>query len=117
MEFDSLFIAGLISVAPGFLFWMVVIIIGSVMLNHDGGKAEHYIVIGASFMLVRNLLTIPSAAIVPWLMHNEYSITQATSLVSGYRIFSDIIGMAGTICFIYAFWLKFKVKRQQKIYE
>ena len=95
----------------------MIIIVIAVMFERNGRGAEHLLIIGASFMLVRNLLTIPSAAIVPWLMHNGYAITQANSLVSGYSIFSDVIGVAGILCFIYAFWLKFKFKRQQNISE
>ena len=116
MEFDALLFAGLVGVAPGLIFWTTIIIVISVVFKHNGRRAEHLLIIGASFMLVKNLLIIPSAAIVPWLMHNGYAITQANSLLSGYSIFGNIIGTAGILCFIYSFWLKFKVKRQDKIY-
>jgi hypothetical protein len=117
MKFDALLIAGLIGVAPGLICWTAIIIVVAVMFKHKGKGAEHLIIIGASFMLVRNLLTIPSAAIVPWLMYNGYAITQANSLVSGYGIFGNVIGATGILCFIYAFWLKCKVKCQQKVLE
>jgi hypothetical protein len=116
MELNTLLIAGLVGVAPGLICWTVIIIVLAVMFKRNRGRAEHLLITGAVFMVVKNLLSVPSAAIVPWLMHNGYAITQANSLVSGYGILGNIISMAGVLCFIYAFWLKFKVKKQGEAY-
>ncbi|MEJ2739822.1 MAG: hypothetical protein P8105_08370 [Dehalococcoidia bacterium] len=116
MEYNALLVAGLIGVAPGLIFWTAIVIVMAVKFKRTGKRAEHLLIAGAGLMLVKNLLTIPSAAIVPWLMHNGYAITQANSLISGYSIFGNIVGIAGILCFIYSFWSKFRVKTQDKIY-
>jgi hypothetical protein len=105
----SMFYGGLISVAPSLAFWIAVVIVVAIMLRRGGGRAERFLVAGASVKLVSNLLSIAWIAIVPWLMHRGYSMDNAVSRLSGYGIFIDVVSMAGIICLIYAFWVKFKV--------
>jgi hypothetical protein len=106
----SMFYGGLIGVAPSLAFWIAVVIFAAIMLRRSGDRAERFLVAGASVNLVSSLLRIPGIAIMPWLMHEGYSMTYITSITSGYGIFCNIIGMAGTICLVYAFWVKFKTR-------
>lgn len=108
MEIYSVFLGGLIGVAPYLAGWIAVIVLASLMLRRRGGRAEGFLVLGASLKLVSNLLNIPTAAIVPWLVQKGYNITYASSLASGYGILRGLVGMAAIICLIYAFWVKFK---------
>ena len=108
MEFDNVFLGGLIGIAPALVLWIAVIVFAVIMLRRGGGRAERFLVTGASLKIISNLLSIPSFAILHWFIQKGYSIDYANSVVSGYGISCKVIGMAGIICLVYAFWIKFK---------
>ncbi len=109
-DFFGLWLGYLISAAPALVFWIAVIVFIIVMLRRGGGKAERFLVAGAGIEITGNLLRIPTGAIVPWLLHKGYSITYISSITTGCGIFLNVISMAGIICLIYAFWVKFKAE-------
>ena len=113
--FFDLFLGYLIGAAPALVFWIAVVIICIVMLKRGGGRAERFLVAGASLEIIGNLLRIPTGAITFWLFHGGYSTTyiSTVSLVSG--IFVNVISMAGIICLVYAFWVKFKARTLDSI--
>ena len=113
----SEFLLILVGNSPFLAGWIAVIILAVLMLRRGGGRAERFLVAGASLKLVSNLLNIPAAAIVPWLIQGGASITYANSVASGYGIFHGVISMAGITCFIYAFWVKFKVMSLEKSWQ
>ncbi len=106
----SMFFGGLIGAAPALVFWIAVIVFATLMLRRGRGRAERLLIAGASLKVISGLLNIPTVAIVPWLVDRGYSVTDAVSWLSGYGIFCNIIGMAGIICLVYAFWMKFKAR-------
>lgn len=108
MEFSSVLIGGLVGVTPNLVGWIVVIILATIMLRRGGGRAERFIITGASLKLFSNLLNIPAAAIVPWLVQGGATITDASSAAFIYEIIRGVVGMAGIACLVYAFWVKFK---------
>ena len=108
MEFNSVFIGGLVGVAPNLVGWVAVIILTAIMLRRGGGRAERFIIAGAGLKLLSNLFNIPAAAIVPWLVQGGTTISDASSTAFIYEIVRGVVGMAGIICLVYAFWVKFK---------
>lgn len=108
MEFNSAFLVGLVSAAPNLVVWIVAIVLAAVLLRRGGGRAERFIIVGASLKLFANLLNIPAAAIVPWMVEGGATITHAASLMSGYEVLRGVIGAAGIIFIVCAFWVKFK---------
>jgi len=108
MEFDNVFIGPLIGVTPSLAIWIVVIVLAAIMLRRGGGRAERFLIAGAGLEIISSLLNIPTVAIVPWLIQGGSSITYANSVIFGYEIFRGVVGMAGIICLVYAFWVKFK---------
>lgn len=108
MEFNSVFLNGLVGVAPNLAGWIVVIVLAAIMLRRGGGRAEHFIIAGGGLKLFSNLLNIPAAAIVPWLIHGGATITDATLADSVYGMLCGVVSMAGIIFLVYAFWLKFR---------
>ncbi len=107
MEFDSVFVGGLVGVAPNLAFWIAVIVLASIVLRRGGDRAGRFIIAGASLKLVSNGLNIPAAAIVPWLINRGTSIEYASSAASNFGILRGVVSMAGIICLVYAFWVKF----------
>ena len=106
--FFGMFLGYFISAIPALVFWIAVVVFVTVRLRPGGGRAERFLIIGAVLEIISSLVRIPTIAIIPWLIGKGYSMDYAFSLLSGYGIFSNVVGMAGVICFIYAFWVKFK---------
>ena len=104
------FLIMLMGLAPALVFWIAVIIFAAVMLRRGGGRAERFMITGASLKMIGNLLSIFAVIIVPWLADKGYSPADIGSISSGYSIFLNIISMAGIICLVYAFWVKFKAR-------
>ena len=110
----SEFLMVLAGSAPALVLWIAVVIFAAVMLRRDGGRAERFLIAGASLKIISNLLGPASFAILHWLIKEGYSIDYANSVVLGYGIFCKVVGMAGIICLIYAFWIKFKARSLEK---
>ena len=91
------------------------IIFGIVMLRRGGGRAERYLIAGAGIKILSNLLSIPRAYISLWFFRKDYSINQFDTFSTGIDIFFIIANTAGILCLIYAFWLKFKKKKEIEI--
>jgi len=106
----TIMVSGLINAAPALVGWTVAIVVAILMLRRGGGKAERFLLSGSCLMLMSSLLSVPIAAIVPWLVEGGATVVEAASVVSGFNIFRGLIALAGIICLIYAFWIKFKVK-------
>lgn len=96
------------TIAPALVFWIAVIIFAVIMLRRGGGRAERFMVAGAGIKIVSNLLSVPAVFIVPWLVDGGYSNDSAVFIASGCSIFINVVGMAGIICLIYTFWVKFR---------
>ena len=107
-DFFNTLLGDLIGASPALVFWIAVIILTIVVLRRVGGRAERFLVAGAGIGIAGTLLRIPLGAIVPWLHHQGYSTTYMSSVYTGCRIFLNVISMSAVICFIYAFWLKFR---------
>ena len=98
------------AISPALILWIAIIIFAVIVLRHGGGRAERFLIAGASLKVISNLLSLPSFAILHWLISEGYSVNYASSVVSGYGIFGKVVGMAGIICLVYAFWVKFKAR-------
>jgi hypothetical protein len=108
MEFNSVFIGALAGVAPALAGWTAVIVLAAIILRRRGGRAERFLVAGASLKLLSCLLNVPAAGIAPWLIHGGASVDYVNSVVTGFGILRGVVSMAGVICLVYAFWVKFK---------
>lgn len=101
--------------SPALALWIAVIVFAAIMLRRGGGRAERFLVAGASLKII-SILTCPlTVFIVPWLVGRGYGTDSAISLASGYGIVLNIVGMAGIICLVYAFWIKFKARNLERL--
>ena len=99
----------LLGASPYMVAWIVAIVLSLIMINRGGGRAERFLLAGSCVMLAIALLRIPVPLAVPWLIEGGRSTVRAASLISIYQLVLGVIGMAGIICLIYAFWSKFWV--------
>jgi len=106
----SIFTAGLINTAPSLAIWIAAVILATVLLRRRGGRAEKFLLAGAALMLVNSILIIPGGAVVPYLVERGATMTDASSAIWSLNLLRGVIGMAGIVCLVYAFWVKFKTK-------
>jgi uncharacterized membrane protein len=74
--------------------------------------AERFLLGGASLMLVGVLLAIPAPALITWLLvSREMTNVQTGFWLSVFGLIRGYIILAGIICLVYAFWMKFKMEK------
>ncbi len=105
---DYLMILG--TIAPALALWVAVVVFAAVRLKRGGSRAERFLIAGASLKIISNLLGAAAVTLLPWLINEGYRATSVQSINFGYGIFYNVIGMAGIICLVYAFWVKFKAR-------
>jgi hypothetical protein len=85
-------LAQLAGKAPALIFWIGVIVFGSIMHGRGGGRAERLLIAGGGVKILAGLLSILLAFVTFWMVNRGSSMQEA----------------AGTLCLIYAFWVRFK---------
>ena len=105
----------LLGSTPALVLWIAVIIYGAVKLKWGGGRAERFLIAGGSIKLFGNLLIIPAVFLVPWLLLQGYSTDYVNTVSNGLSIFGNVVSMAGIICLIYAFWVKFNKRNTEPV--
>ena len=97
---------------PGLLAWLIGIILGVRMVRQEGRRAEKLFLAGCSLMFMTQIVVPFLSGLVWWLVH-ERGMSRA--LVSGLAISlpMGILGLAGFVCLVYAFWLKFWKRRRE----
>jgi len=104
-------IGGLLSSAPSLVGWIVVVVLATIMLRRGGGRAERFLLAGASLMLVQSLITTLTAALSTWLVVDSgMANVEAASVLGMFGLIRGLVGLAGIICLVYAFWIRFKAR-------
>lgn len=102
---------GLFSSLPALVGWIIAVVVAAIMIKRGGARAERFLLIGASLMLLASILAIPTSAIGTWLRINrEMTNVEMASVLSIYGLIKGLFSLAGIICLVYAFWAKFKVR-------
>ncbi len=109
-DIGSIIIHNLIPAAPYLAAWIAAIVFSVIMLRRGGGRAERFLLTGSCLMLAGKLFSVPTVLIVPLLVGSGWSTDRALPMLSGFGFFLGLISLAGIMCLVYAFWIKFKVK-------
>jgi len=105
----------LLFATPYLVAWIVAIVLSVVMLRRGGGRAERFLLVGSCLMFAQKLILVPVSTvtqllIIPSLLEEGWSIVKASMILSYVGLFFGLMGLAGIVCLVYAFWIKFKVK-------
>ena len=111
MNISDIFIHLLVP-TPALFLWIAVIVFGAIMLGRGGGRAERFLIIGASIKIFTIILT----AISPYYLfgHTE-NVDEIISVFHWKQIFTSIIHAAGITCLVYAFWVKFNTSNSKQV--
>jgi len=102
-------IGGLFSSIPALVGWIIAVVLAVIMLKRGGARAERFLVAGASLMLAQSIITALMAAITTWLTFGrDITNVEMASVMGAFGLIRGLIGLAGIICLVYAFWVKFK---------
>jgi len=98
-----------LSKSPILVAWIVGIVFAARMLKRGGGKAERLLLIGCCLMLTESLVSPFSKMLIPWLIDEQsMSFQRVGFIMSIANIPLAIISLAGIVCLVYAFWMKFR---------
>ncbi len=99
---------------PELLAWIVGIVLAVFMLRRGGGKAEKLLLAGCSLMFFTKLASPLLHELVQSLMSERgmknIDIAQTMGWVS---LPMGILGLAGLVCLVLAFWARFRAGRQE----
>ena len=110
-DISPIIFGSLIGQAPYLAAWIAATVVAVIMLRRGGDTAERFLLIGASLMLVQSIITIPTTALGTWLIVGRgMNNVEAASMLSVFGLIRGCIGLAGIICLVYAFWVKFKAR-------
>ena len=94
---------------PMLLAWLVGIVLAVRTVRQGGGKAEKLLLTGCSLMFVAQIVNPFLRGFALWLVA-EQGMSRASASGLALSLPTGILGMAGIVCLIYAFWIKFKVR-------
>jgi hypothetical protein len=96
---------------PLLVAWLVGIIISVRMLRLGGEKAEKLLLAGCAMMFANQVIRPFLSGLATWLVH-EQGMTRATTAGLIISIPTGVMSLAGIVCLIYAFWMKFRKKAE-----
>ena len=97
---------------PSLLAWLIGIVFGVRMVRQGGAKAEKLFLIGCGLMFMTQIVIPFLSRLVWWLIHEQ---GMSRALASGLAVSLPILGLAGIVCLVYAFWLRFRARRQEQV--
>ena len=99
---------------PEILAWLVGIVLAVIMLRRGGGKAEKLLLAGCSLMFAVKLATPLLSNYVRSLVSEQGVSNIAIAQTMGLTVSLPmaILSLAGLVCLIIAFWIRFRSGRQ-----
>ena len=111
MNYFEMIAPSLLRHAPELLGWLVGIILAVRILRQGSGKAEKLFMAGCSLMLAVQLVSPFLSGLVSLLLRNGWRSPQTPALILQLPV--AVLGIAGFVCLVYAFWLVFWKNRQE----
>ena len=96
---------------PELLAWLFGIVLAILMVRRGGGKAEKLLLAGCSLMFVIQIASPLLSGLVSLLLREGWRTPQTVGLILQLPV--AILGVAGLVCLVYAFWVRFRTRRQE----
>ena len=111
MSYLELISPSLIQNSPELLGWLFGLVLAVHMVRRGGGKAEKLFLAGCVLLFVIQLAGPFLSGLVSTLLREGWRTPQTAGLILQLPV--AILGLAGFVCLIYAFRLRFWRKRQE----
>ena len=92
---------------PEILAWLFGIVLAVLMVRREGSKAEKLLLAGCSLMFAVGVISLFISGMTPWLREQGTS-AQELGII---RSLAAIPSLAGFICLVIAFWVRFRTGR------
>ena len=99
---------------PELVAWGIGIVLAVLMVRRGGGKAEKLLLAGCSLIFVTRLGTPLLHELVQWLLAGQGMSNIEIIQTTGWAISlpMTIVGIAGLVCLVWAFWARFRGEKQ-----
>jgi uncharacterized protein (DUF2062 family) len=81
------------------------------MVSRGGGKVEKLFLAGCGLMFTIQLISPFLSGLVSTLLREGWQSPQTPALILSLP--TGILGLAGFVCLVYAFWIRFWVRRRE----
>jgi len=102
---------------PELAAWAIGIVLAVLMVRRGGGRAEKLLLAGCSLMFATRLAEPLLGELVRSLMSEQgtSNISRAQTMGLFVSLPTGILGLAGLVCLVIAFWKRFRVKRPEAV--
>jgi predicted cation transporter len=111
MNYLEMVCPSLLQNTPELLAWLFGIILAVIMVTENGRRAEKLFLAGCILMFVMQLASPFLSGLVSTLLREGWRTPPTVGLILQLPV--AILGLAGFMCLIYAFWLRFRRERQE----
>ena len=112
MSYLDTVVPALLGNLPMLLAWLVGIVLAVLMLRRGGGKAEKLLLAGCSLMFLAVIIRPFLTGLALWLVA-ERGMTRASALGLAFSLPNSILSMAGIVCLVLAFWIRWKTNTME----
>ena len=92
-----------------FVAWGIGIALAIIMVGRGGTKAEKLLLAGCCLMFAVRLIMLSLDGLSSWLLDQKISAPEYGLI----RTISAVPALAGFVCLVIAFWMKFRRKKQE----
>lgn len=97
---------------PSLVVWLIGLILSVKMIRLGGTKPEKLLVAGCSLILLKTILNpLPRVIVDVWMNREAMSNLDAARITGIFSIPGAVFSLAGFICLVMAFWIKFNIKK------
>jgi len=111
MNYLELISPSLLRNIPELLGWLFGVVLAGIIVRRGGGKAEKLLLAGCSLMSIIALISPFLSGLVSTLLREGWRTAPTVGLILQLPI--GILGLAGFVCLVYAFWVRFWVRRRE----
>ena len=106
----------LLSAIPDIIAWTVGIMLAVKMIKRGGLRDEKLLLIGCCLMLARCILSpVVRELVTSWIRGKGVSYLTVGQTLTYTQIPLIIVSLAGFICLVIAFWMKFRIKKREPV--
>jgi hypothetical protein len=104
----------LLNAVPDIIAWTLGIVLAVMMIRRGGLKPEKLLLTGCCLMSAEIVLSpIVRELVMNWIKGNNTSALSYGQAALYITIPQLVLSLAGFICLVVAFWIKFRVKKQE----
>ena len=111
MSYFEMVFPSLLRNTPELVAWLFGIVLAVFMVRWGGGRAEKLLLAGCSLMCAVQLVGPFLSGFVSLLLREGWQSPQTPGLILSLPM--GILGLAGFVCLVLAFWMRFRRMRQE----